>query len=568
MTSRWFAASTSASRAVPLYCAVIGPTFTLTMPRYSSPSTSCSCAPGRHGRDALDVEHHLPGGVDRGAHSEAVVDLHRDSNSAKSSGVSTSDGAPVPSHGTATAGCRRKSTRAPSSPVERHRVGPVLAGDQHRIAANAGVGRVRESRAVARTRPRPAGTPPRPPAAGRRARPRPRSPRIVGLQVAERALQARRDAPLGLGVAHDLDGAAVGRAATASDHPIVGDDDHHRCATARDGRRRARTPATGGRAAASATWARRRRSAARDPRRERPREARGLRSPRARAGRAPARGARGTRATRSGRRAARYRPRLRGPRRPPTRPAPSAVSTAVARNGVEPMLTSATCVPPFTRVATAPTIAQSCARRLNFSYAKPAAPVLRTWISVSSSSGASAVSRNPWKKSVAATERVPPGPCNTKVASSASSAAGRSLAGSPCATEPPIVPRCRTWLSPTCAATRAQHTALLAASTEFVSRSRCRVSAPMAMWSPASRTYERSRTRPTSTSTVGVARRSFMSGSNDMPPARNFASSPCSPISAIASARRLGAHVVERGGDHLAPCIVSAAASTDFTMLW
>ena len=37
------------SCAAPLYCAVIGPTFTFTMPRYSSPSISCSCAPGRHG---------------------------------------------------------------------------------------------------------------------------------------------------------------------------------------------------------------------------------------------------------------------------------------------------------------------------------------------------------------------------------------------------------------------------------------------------------------------------------------------------------------------------------------
>ena len=58
-------------------------------------------------------------------------------------------------------------------------------------------------------------------------------------------------------------------------------------------------------------------------------------------------------------------------------PCVSAFSTAVARSGVEPMLTSATWVPPFTRAATAPTIAQSWARRLNFSYAKPAAPLLR-----------------------------------------------------------------------------------------------------------------------------------------------------------------------------------------------
>ena len=49
ITIRCAASSTSASVAVPLYCAVIGPTFTFTTPRYSSPSISWSCAPGRHG---------------------------------------------------------------------------------------------------------------------------------------------------------------------------------------------------------------------------------------------------------------------------------------------------------------------------------------------------------------------------------------------------------------------------------------------------------------------------------------------------------------------------------------
>src|SRR5206468_8135459 len=41
--------SRSKNVALPLYCAVIGPTLTLTTPRYSSPSTSCSSAPGMHG---------------------------------------------------------------------------------------------------------------------------------------------------------------------------------------------------------------------------------------------------------------------------------------------------------------------------------------------------------------------------------------------------------------------------------------------------------------------------------------------------------------------------------------
>src|SRR5690606_26340989 len=48
-TIRRAASSFSTNRAAPLYWAVTGPTFTLTMPRYSSPSTSWSCAPGMQG---------------------------------------------------------------------------------------------------------------------------------------------------------------------------------------------------------------------------------------------------------------------------------------------------------------------------------------------------------------------------------------------------------------------------------------------------------------------------------------------------------------------------------------
>ena len=96
---------------------------------------------------------------------------------------------------------------------------------------------------------------------------------------------------------------------------------------------------------------------------------------------------------------------------------------------------------------------------------------------------------------------------------------------------------------------RAQHAALRA-SRSLVSTSRWRVSAPMAMWSPASRTYDRSCNRPTSTTTVGVASRSFMSGSSDMPPASSFASSPCSMSCAMRGVGGVGPHVFERGGDH------------------
>ena len=48
-TARWFSASLSEKRTTPLYEAVIGPTLTLTRPRYSSPSTSVNCAPGMQG---------------------------------------------------------------------------------------------------------------------------------------------------------------------------------------------------------------------------------------------------------------------------------------------------------------------------------------------------------------------------------------------------------------------------------------------------------------------------------------------------------------------------------------
>src|SRR5947207_2549564 len=167
-------------------------------------------------------------------------------------------------------------------------------------------------------------------------------------------------------------------------------------------------------------------------------------------------------------------------------PPATASSTATARSGVVPMFTSATRVSSF-RTAMAPTIAQSWARRWNFWYENPAPGDFGTRISVSNSSGSSAVSRKPRKNAAAATVRSPPGPWTKNVASSARSRAGRSDAGSPWETDPPIVPRCRTWLSPTSAAT-VRNGAHCAESTSLISRSRCRVSAPTATWSPASRT--------------------------------------------------------------------------------
>src|ERR1700722_4729431 len=119
-------------------------------------------------------------------------------------------------------------------------------------------------------------------------------------------------------------------------------------------------------------------------------------------------------------------------------PDASADSTAAARSGVRPMLISATD-DPWTAT---PTIAQSILRLVNFwNDQADGRAGFGTWISVSSSPGPIAVSKIPVKKSAAGTDRVPDAPLITNVASSASRAAGRSEAESPCATEPPIVPR-------------------------------------------------------------------------------------------------------------------------------
>ena len=189
---------------------------------------------------------------------------------------------------------------------------------------------------------------------------------------------------------------------------------------------------------------------------------------------------------------------------------------------------------------------------------------------MSSSSGASAVSRKPWKNSDAAISRVAARALDDerRVEREQRGRAGRT----PDRRARPNRRSCRGG-GPGCrrpAPATARTTPHSRASTSLVSRSRWRVSAPMATWSPASRTYERSRTRPTSTSTVGVASRSFISGSNDMPPARNFASSPCSAISAIGlvgRARRARSRT-RRGSRGLRLHLSRPPASTDFTMLW
>ncbi len=164
-------------------------------------------------------------------------------------------------------------------------------------------------------------------------------------------------------------------------------------------------------------------------------------------------------------------------------PPASAASVAEARNGVEPMLPSATRPP---TVATA-TMAQSLARRVNFSYPKPDGPVRGTRIStIISLAGSMAVSKNPVKNDVIGTSRRPSAEASTTTTSEASVAVGRSAAGSACASEPPMVPRCRTCGSPTNPAASAISGASAAKMGEEAT-SLCRVNAPIATCEPSTR---------------------------------------------------------------------------------
>ena len=101
-------------------------------------------------------------------------------------------------------------------------------------------------------------------------------------------------------------------------------------------------------------------------------------------------------------------------------------------------------IEPFERSTTAATatVAQSWARRLIFVYDHPVAgPSFGTRISTSISSGPTAVWKTPVKNLDAGTVRSPVDPRTTSSPSSARITVGRSDAGSPCASEPPIVPR-------------------------------------------------------------------------------------------------------------------------------
>ena len=77
MTARWAASSASSIRTVPLYAVVIGPILIVMVPVCASPSAPSIAAPGQARRDALDVEQHLPGLLERRGDGELVLQLHR-----------------------------------------------------------------------------------------------------------------------------------------------------------------------------------------------------------------------------------------------------------------------------------------------------------------------------------------------------------------------------------------------------------------------------------------------------------------------------------------------------------
>ena len=220
-------------------------------------------------------------------------------------------------------------------------------------------------------------------------------------------------------------------------------------------------------------------------------------------------------------------------------------------SGVEPMLTRPTPVRAVARTAATPTMAQSWARRLNFWNDQPAPGTLGTRISVSSSSGSRADSRKPVKKS-----RRRDRPARRAAPRATSDAAERQhdrgqvrrrVGVGDRAADGAAVAHLRV---ADLAGRVGQERHLRPAAGREVSRSRWRVSAPMATWSPASRTYgEVVEPADVDRAPTACASRSFISGSSEWPPARSLASSPCSASSGerLVGRRRPGRSRTRRG---------------------
>ena len=214
-------------------------------------------------------------------------------------------------------------------------------------------------------------------------------------------------------------------------------------------------------------------------------------------------------------------------------PLRSASSTPAARSGVAPMLTRPTPGPPDVRCRGPRHTRRSPSpgpggRTSGSPTAAPA--VAGTRISVRTSSGASAVSRKPVKKSSAAgISRSPPGPRATKRRPQRQQRrrqVGRRVAVGDRAADRAPVAHLR--VADLARDVGQQRHLLAAVRRRWPGRGggsgrRC------ATWPPSLRTYDRSSRRPMSMSTAGAASRSRMSGSSEWPPASSLASSPCSP---------------------------------------
>ena len=179
---------------------------------------------------------------------------------------------------------------------------------------------------------------------------------------------------------------------------------------------------------------------------------------------------------------------------------------------------------------------------------RSARPATGTRTSVTISSGSSAVVNVPCRNSSIGTVRVPDELATTTSAPRASITDPQSPAGSACASDPASVPRLRT--------TGSEISGAAAAITGYRDFRRSdaaswllRASAPTRRWPSASSMWSRPGIRLMSTISAGVANRSFISGIRLWPPARTFASSPCSASSESASSSDAGAAYSKLAGN-------------------
>ena len=199
-------------------------------------------------------------------------------------------------------------------------------------------------------------------------------------------------------------------------------------------------------------------------------------------------------------------------------------------------------------------MAQSWARRLNFWNDQPAPPIFGTRISVSSSSGARAVSRKPSEELGGRDRRAPrSGPSTRKVAPRARASRRqvrrRVAVGDRAADRAAVADLGVADLAGGVGQQRhvgLQHLGDL----EVAMAGQGADGDVVAVVADVGQVRAGGRCRSAPT---GDARRSFISGSSEWPPARSLASSPCSTEQADRLGGRFGPPVVERCRDHAFP---------------